>query len=62
MARIQLHSPRAIVNEEGNLVWTDAGTILDVPSQGVTEEDAKLWVEQGAAVELASRAKAAKEK
>ena len=50
MRQIILHTAKAIARDKaqpGRLLFTDAGTILDVPSTGVTADRADGWIKKG---------------
>lgn len=54
MRQIILHTAKAIARDadrKGELLFTDAGTILQVPSQGLTAAQADEWVKAGHAAE-----------
>lgn len=63
MRQIILHTAKPIASDPqrpGELLFHDAGTVLAVPSEGLTAEQADAWVKDGtAAVHSAAKAKAA---
>jgi len=53
MRQIVLHTAKAIANDParpGVPVFNDAGTILKVPSPGLTVKQAGAWLRDGSAV------------
>lgn len=56
MRQIILHTAKALARDKtrpGELLFTDAGTVLSVPSEGLTAEMAKAWVADGTAADHA---------
>lgn len=52
MRQIILHSAKAIARDRkrhGVRLFTDAGTVLPVPSEGLTARQADAWVRDGSA-------------
>ena len=52
MRKIILHTAKAIARDKkqpGRLIFTDAGTVLAVPSRGVTSDQADAWIANGTA-------------
>lgn len=57
MRQIILHSAKAIARDRarpGVSLFTDAGTVLAVPSEGLTAKTADRWIKDGSAGALAA--------
>lgn len=63
MRHIILHTAKAIASDAtrpGEFLFTDAGTVLAVPSEGLSAEQADAWIKDGtAAPHTSAKAKSA---